>query len=294
MEKNCLIEFSGDSFFKGSLAEPLSCIIGAFHSSYHSKIGEHKHKMGIVERGNMAILAGAGPMGIGAVDYTIHGPVKPSLLVVTDIDENRLKRSAKINTEEEAKKFGIKLIYLNTNKISSVEDYLMSLTEGKGYDDIFIFAPVESLIKQADAILGFDGCINFFAGPSNPDFKAEINFYKAHYLSTHIAATSGGNIEDLYEALELTSKNLINPASMISHIGGLDAVIDTTLNLPKIPGAKKLIYTGISLKLTSLEEIPELAKKDKFFAGLAEILSSTNGLWSKEAEDYLLNYGTKI
>jgi len=29
-------------------------------------------------------------MGLGAVDYAIHGPVRPRLLVVTDIDPVRL------------------------------------------------------------------------------------------------------------------------------------------------------------------------------------------------------------
>jgi hypothetical protein len=29
---------------------------------------------------------------------------------------------------------------------------------------------------------------------------------------------------------------------MITHIGGMDAVIDTTLNFPQMPGGKKLIY----------------------------------------------------
>jgi hypothetical protein len=40
---------------------------------------------------------------------------------------------------------------------------------------------------------------------------------------------------------------------MITHVGGLDAVIDTTLHLPDIPGGKKLIYTQISMPLTAID-----------------------------------------
>jgi hypothetical protein len=50
--------------------------------------------------------------------------------------------------------------------------------------------------------------------------------------------TTGGNTDDLIESLRLTEKKRINPACMVTHIGGLDSVIETTLNLPKIPGGK--------------------------------------------------------
>ena len=48
---------------------------------------------------------------------------------------------------------------------------------------------------------------------------------------------------------------------MITHVGGLDAVVDTTLNLPGIPGGKKLIYTNISMPLVSLYKLGELGQK---------------------------------
>lgn len=47
----------------------------------------------------------------------------------------------------------------------------------------------------------------------------------------------------------------INPAVMVTHISGLDSAVDTTLNLPKIPGGKKLIYTHLSMPLTALTDL---------------------------------------
>lgn len=35
MEADCLLPYSGESFFPASLSEPMSCIVGAFHASYH-------------------------------------------------------------------------------------------------------------------------------------------------------------------------------------------------------------------------------------------------------------------
>ncbi|MBE6885482.1 MAG: L-sorbose 1-phosphate reductase, partial [Ruminococcaceae bacterium] len=183
MECNCLLKYDGDAFFYGSLSEPLSCIIGAFHANYHTTPGVYEHKMGIVEGGKMAILAGVGPMGLGAIDYAIHCDRKPSLLVVTDIDDARLARAESILTVEEAAKNGVKLVYLNTSEGDAVAK-LMELTDGTGYDDVFVFAPVAPVVEQGDQILGRDGCLNFFAGPTNHEFTAKFNFYNVHYGST--------------------------------------------------------------------------------------------------------------
>ena len=83
MECGCLLPYDSDAYFYGSLAEPMSCIVGGYHANYHTTAGSYVHDMGIVEGGNCAILAGAGPMGLGAIDYAIHGPIKPKMLVVT-------------------------------------------------------------------------------------------------------------------------------------------------------------------------------------------------------------------
>jgi threonine dehydrogenase-like Zn-dependent dehydrogenase len=288
MESGCLLNYGGEAFFYGSLAEPMSCIVGAFHANYHTTAGSYVHDMGIKEGGNMAILAGVGPMGLGAIDYAIHCDRKPGLLVVTDIDNARLKRAESIYTQEEAAKNGVKLIYENTAEVDNPVEYLNSLVEGKGYDDVFVFAPVKPVVEQGDKILGRDGCLNFFAGPTNPAFTAEFNFYNVHYLSTHVVGTSGGNTSDMIESLQMMEKDLINPAAMITHIGGMNSVVETTLNLPKIPGGKKLIYTNIDMELTAIVDFRQKGETNPMFAVLADIVDRNNGLWSAEAEKYLL------
>ena len=294
MEMNCLLEYTGEAFFLGSLAEPMSCVIGAFHASYHTTNGVYTHQMGIREGGNMAILAGVGPMGLAAINYIIHCPRKPALLVVTDIDDVRLKRAASLYSAEEAARNSIRLIYLNAKETPDAEDYMMSLTDDKGYDDVLVFAPVKPVIEQADRLLGMDGCLNFFAGPSDTNFKAELNFYNVHYASTHIVGTSGGNTDDMIEALDMMSDGRLNPAAMITHIGGLNAVIDATMNLPHIPGGKKLIYTHINMPLVALDELAEKGKNNPILAKLAGLVKANNGIWSVEAEKYLMENAPKL
>ncbi|MEE9367241.1 MAG: zinc-binding dehydrogenase [Pontiella sp.] len=287
MSQKCLLPFNGEAFFLGSLAEPVSCVIGGFHANYHTKPGSYVHEMGIVEGGSMALLAGVGPMGLGAIDYAIHCDRKPGLLVVTDIDNARLARAASIFTVEEAKENGVELIYVNTAEEGKGVDYLKSLTpDNGGFDDVFVYAPVRPVLEQADKLLGFDGCLNFFAGPTDPEFSATFNFYNVHYGATHVVGTSGGNTDDMLESLKMMEAGLLNPSTMLTHVGGLDAVIETTLNLPNIPGGKKLVYNNVSMPLVALDDLKNL--EGELYQGLAEIVEKHNGLWSAEAERFLL------
>ena len=288
MECGCLLKYENDTYFYGSLAEPVSCVVAGYHTNYHTNNSTHLHTMGIVEGGNTILMAAAGPMGLGAIDYAIHCNRKPALLVVTDIDNARLERAASIMTVEEAAKNGVKLVYVNTNEVGDAREYLMNLTDGKGFDDAFVYAPVKPVVELADSVLGFDGCLNFFAGPTNPTFSANFNFYKVHYSFTHICGNSGGNTADMIESIEMMNDGRLNPTAMITHVGGLDAVVDTVINLDKIPGGKKLIYNFISMPLVALSDLAELGKNDPLYRELAKIVEANNGMWCAEAEKYLL------
>lgn len=288
METDNLIEYNSKCFFKGSLAEPMSCIIGAFNASYHTEKGKYIHNMGVKKGGKMLILAGCGPMGIGAIDYALNAlDLPPELLVVTDANEDRINRAKSLFDGEN-------VTIVNTSN----KDELLKLSRGNGYDDVFVFAPVESLVELGDSLLAEDGCLNFFAGPTRTDFSAKFNFYNAHYASTHIVGTSGGNMDDMKAAAWLMEHDVIDPSIMITHIGGIDAVVDTTLNLPKIDGGKKLIYNEISLPLTKIEDFEELSKNGganaSLFAGLGRICRENDNIWCEEAEKYLLQNAKKM
>ncbi len=290
MELGCLLEYKGRAYYEASLAEPMSCSIGAFNAAYHTQMGVYTHEMGIRENGKLAIMAGAGPMGLGALTYALHRDVRPSMVVVTDLNQERLDRAAQLFPPEEYAKKGIELYFVNTGSYEDPVAELKRISGGTGYDDVLCYAPVAAVVKQSSDILGRDGCLNFFAGPTDNQFSASINFYDVHYNSTHVMGTTGGNTADMIESLELTAAKRINPAVMVTHIGGLDAVADTTLNLPKIPGGKKLIYTHLSMPLTDLTQLRAKGEeeKDSRFIALADIVDAHQGLWCPEAEEYLL------
>ncbi len=288
MECGCLLDYQADNFFMGSLSEPVSCIVGAYHAQYHTKGGSYVHEMGIKEGGTLALLASVGPMGLGAIDYAIHAPRRAKRVVVTDIDPVRLERAARIITVAEAAKHGVELIYVNTKEVADPIAYLQKQNGGKLFDDVFVFAPVKPLIEMADRLLGPDGCLNFFAGPTDTAFSATLNFYNVHYESHHLVGTSGGNTDDMVESLAMMAAGTLNPVSMITHVGGLGAVATTTMNLDKIPGGKKLIYTHKNLELVALADFASIGARNPFYAELARIVAANDMLWCKAAEDFLL------
>ena len=272
----------------------MSCVIGAMHANYHLTPGSYVHKMEIKDGGRMALLASVGPMGLAAINYVLHrAERRPSLLVVTDINQERLDRAASLYTVEFAALQGIRLLYVNIGTMADPVAELKAIAGGEGYDDVFCFAPVAPVVEQADDILAFDGCLNFFAGPGKAPFKAPFNFYNVHYAYTHVVGTSGGNTDDMKEALQMMSEGL-DPAGLVTHVGGLGEVIDTTLNLPSIPGGKKLIYTHIDMPLTPITEFRAKGENHPVYAALADICDAHNGLWSVEAEEYLLANADKL
>lgn len=241
----------------------------------------------------MAILGGGGPMGLAAIDYALSGPQRPSRLIVTDMDQDRLDRAQRIFQSVAAER-GITLFFLNPATDARNEQELLRLSGGDGFDDILVMVPVADLLEEANRLLAFNGCINFFAGPTDTRFTARLNYYGVHYLEHHVIGTTGGTVEDEQEALQLLEQGLTRPQALVTHVGGLNAVPEATLALDTLPGGKKLIYTGVHMPLIALDQLDSLAADDRWYAPLADLVSAADGLWNGEAEAWLLEQGTPI
>lgn len=282
IEKGCLLPYKGESFFEGALVEPLSCVIAGFKANFHLRDrNDYDHTMGIKEGGAMAILGGTGPMGSLAIDYAIHSEKKPSLLVVTGSTPSRLERSKQLYTVEEAAKHDVELHYVLTPKGSDFVEELKALTpQGKGFDDIFLMVAQEDMVTKSEALLAGDGCLNFFAGPSDSQFTASMNFYNLHYNATHFVGTSGSNTQDMKDAIQCIENKVVDLAKIATHVMGLNDVCDSIMQLPTLPGGKKIVYSQKNYPITDVNSFGAGAMEEK----LKEIVKKHNGLWSAEAE----------
>lgn len=279
MELGCLIPFKGDSYYEGSLCEPVSCVIAAFDAQYHLIPHTYNHKMGIKAGGNMLIVGGTGPMGLLAIDYALHADTKPKRLVVTDIDQAKLDRAKELYPSDE-----VEVHFVNTKGLSvdEQEKLLNAKVNNEKYDDLFLMISVKPLAEMAGRLMNADACLNQFAGPVDKSFSADLNFYDIHYNFTHVVGTSGGNAENEAKAAKLIAEHKLDVAKVITHVLGLNAAAETTLSQPEIGGGKKLIYTH-----KKFDRI-ELAKVDPD-SELGKILKKHNGIWSHEAEQWILN-----
>lgn len=293
IEKGCLLPYKGDSFFEGALVEPLSCIVAGFKASFHLRDrNDYDHTMGIKEGGSLAILGGTGPMGFLAIDYAIHNPRKPKHLVVTGRTRSKLDMAKKLYPVEEASKNGVTLTYVLTSDEENMVDELKALTpDKKGFDDIFLMAAKEHLVTQAESLLAFDGCLNFFAGPADSKFASTINFYNIHYNATHFVGTSGSNTQDMKDAIALIEDKVVNVSKIATHIMGLNEVCDSILNLPNMPGGKKIVYSG---KKFPVADVSAFGTDSEFESTLKELVTEHQGLWNAKAEAYFLEHAEDI
>jgi threonine dehydrogenase-like Zn-dependent dehydrogenase len=276
---NCLIPFHGQAYYEGSLCEPLSCVIAAFNAQFHLIPHTYDHEMGIKRNGNCLILGGTGPMGLLAIDYALHSDRKPKRLVVTDINQEKLDRAKKYYPSSEVEVHFVDVDGLN---IEEQKNKLKQFAGGNGYDDIFCMISVPSLVTMAGELLNPDGCLNQFAGPMKKTFSATLNFYDVHYNFTHVTGTSGGNAKNEAEAAKLIAERRVNVAKVITHVLGLNAAAETTMSQPDIGGGKKLTYTHKKFNRIELEKVDSRSP-------LGEILEKHDGLWSPEAEKWILN-----
>ena len=313
MEMGCLLPYDGDAFFKCSLAEPISCIVSGFRTNYHNAFCSHDLEVGIVDKGTMLLMAGCGAMGLGCIDIACHSPEKrPRRLVVTDIDDLRLARAARMfgmayaDGRASGEINGVEVHFVNTN---GLEDPVAALkafnlvddaradnptSTGGGYDDIFLFAAVPALITQCSDLLGFGGCLNFFAGPTDQHLMASFNFYNVHYLMHHVVANSGGDVKDMADSVDWIGKGYLHPEVMITHVGGLDSAAQATFDMLKVPGGKRLVYTHVNMPMTAISDFAERGRTNPFFAELDRLCAANNGLWCKAAEDYLLANAPRV
>ncbi|MBR2837644.1 MAG: alcohol dehydrogenase catalytic domain-containing protein [Kiritimatiellae bacterium] len=309
MEMGCLLPYGGDAFFKCSLAEPISCVLAGLRANYHNEQAAHAHVQGIRDGGAMLLMAGCGAMGLGCVDIACNSPERrPRRLVVTDVDEARLSRAARVfglegNGERgvvaRGNVNGVELVFANTRHVEDPVAFLKGFNSADGeaecgYDDIFVMAAVPALLSQCSELLAYDGCLNFFAGPKDKNLAASFNFYNVHYMMHHVAANSGSLVCDMVDSVDWIGRGVLHPEVMVTHVGGLDSAADATLSLMDVPGGKRLVYTHVAMPMTAIADFAEKGKTDPLFAELDRICSASSGLWSKEAEDFLLANAPRV
>lgn len=292
IENNCVLSYGEDSYFVGSLVEPLASTLRAYKSFYHTDHFTYEIVPGIKKGGKLAIIGGAGAMGLAAIEIA-KKCLSVSEITVIDVSDERLefvkRRSALTDSETNS----CNITYLNTVTAKNYKERLMELSSG-GYDDVLVLSPKPEAFILAQNICRDDGCINLFAETAQIDAYAQTNLYKLHYNRLHVVATIGSTTDDAKEIVSMINEKIIVPEILISHILGMGEYVETVMNLDKTSGAKKVCYTGIDIPYIAIDELAFWGESDAHYATLAEIVKNNGGLWCAEAEKYLIENAPRI
>lgn len=230
--------------------------------------------------GGRAWICGAGgPMGQMHAQRAAEKPDGPSLVVVTDIDGERLNVVLeRFGPLAEAR--GAKMVALNPKEMTpeAFDQALREVTGGQGFTDVAVMVPVPAVISHCATHLSERGLLNIFAGVPKGTM-ARVPVLDAVRKDVRFIGTSGSRIEDLKSTLGATEEGTLSPNRSVAAIGGIEAAHDglAAVKAARFPG-KIVIFPQIrNLPLTPLPEL-----KDRLPEVAAKL--SPAGEWTREAE----------
>ncbi|MFA5293362.1 MAG: alcohol dehydrogenase catalytic domain-containing protein [Phycisphaerae bacterium] len=221
------------------------------------------------------VIGAGGPMGVMHAIRNICQGIKGITVYAGDLDDNRLLSLTKIAANL-AKEKGVKYIPYNPTKEKAPVNI----------DYAALMAPVPALAAQCVKDAAKGGIINIFAGiPAMVKGKIDLNAYIEKKL--YFIGTSGSTIEDIKKVLAKVEAGKLDTNLSVAAVASLESAIEgiRAVENQSIAG-KIIIYPQCgNLLLTTLEqmqkEMPDVASK------------LDNGLWTKEAENTLIEKFTR-
>ncbi|MFQ6131045.1 MAG: alcohol dehydrogenase catalytic domain-containing protein [Armatimonadota bacterium] len=233
----------------------------------------------LAPRGAAWFIGAGGPMGQMHVQRAAQMRGGPEVILATDIDGERLALLER-RFQPAAERRGARLVCLNPQD-SSAEDFaaeLATITDGRGFTDIVLLAPVPALIEQAAPFLAQDGVLNIFAGLVKGT-TARLDLTPIAARGHRLTGTSGSRISHLELTLGKAESGELSPNGSVAAVGdlraskeGLEGVRDG-----RFPG-KVVIYPHLEdLPLTALPDL-----KDSLPTVYGELAEGE--IWTTEAE----------
>ncbi len=216
------------------------------------------------------VVGAGGPMGMMHVIRNICQGVEGVSLFASDVDDNRLATLTKIAAPL-AKKNAVTFRTFNPTKDNVTE----------AFDYTALMAPVPALVATSVTNAARGGLINIFAGiPATVTGKIDLDAYIEKQL--YYIGTSGSTLEDMKRMLEKAETGRLDTNLSVAAVSGLAGATDgiRAVESRSIAG-KIVVYPACKdLPLVSLDKMNEKMPQ------VAECLN--NGLWTKEAEQKLL------
>jgi len=275
------------------ISRPVKIDVGRVHYDYIDYIGTKSHEVAEaysasrdseVKPGGAAWFIGAaGPMGQMHVQRAVMMNGGPSKILCSDVDNARLNY-LKSGVEATALAKGIELVFINPMEAgdAGLRKAIADMTNGNGFDDIVVLAPVAALISAAVEHLAKGGLMNIFAGVPKGTI-ATMDLSGSYMQGSRFVGSSGSKAKDMVDTLALTEAHELPTRDSMAAVGGIDAMADgvRAVKAAKFPG-KTVIFPHIKMPLTALTDLDKIAPNV-----YAKLRNGT--FWTQEAEEELLN-----
>jgi len=216
------------------------------------------------------VVGAGGPMGMMHVIRNICQGVEGVSVFASDLDDDRLAALTKI-AGPLAEKNGVEYRPYNPTKQQAEQ----------AFDYTAIMAPVPALVAASVHGAAEKGLINIFAGiPATVCGEIDLDAYIEKKL--YFIGTSGSTIEDMRQMLAKAESGRLDTNVSVAAVSGFEGATDGIRAVENRSIAGKIIvYPACrDLGLVRLEEMPER---------MPQVAACLNdGLWTKEAEDKLL------
>jgi len=265
----------------GKLAQDVVTMVGRVHYGGIRIVGttgsEPADSMEVIpdtdeirEGDKINVIGAGGPMGTMHVVRNICQGVEGVSVFAGDLDDIRLRILTRI-AEPLAEKKGVEYKPYNParEEIADAFDYTV------------LMAPVPDLVAASVHSAAERGLINIFAGiPATVTAKIDLDSYIEKQL--YFIGTSGSTLDDMKRMLEKAESGRLDTNVSVAAISGFEGATEGIRAVENRSIAGKIVvYPACrDMGLITLEEL-----KEKMPPVAARL---NNGLWTKEAEEKLL------
>lgn len=288
--------------FVGSepLARPLAVDIGRIHYDDMIYLGGPgpdilacyrwpRGKSELLPDGAAWFIGAAGPMGQMHVQRAIEQPNGPRTIVATDVDPGRLSAlQRRVSGLAGQRGKVLRIVNVAGMREEAQNEFLRGATEGRGFDDIVVLAPVPALVQQAWRYLAEGGFLNIFAGVARGTV-ATLDLSDIYRRGVRVVGSSGSRIADLVDTLADTESGRTSTNISVAAVGGIQAARDglQAVKAGSLPGKVVIFPQILDLPLTPLHELRE--RLPSVYAKLAP-----GEIWTLDAEDELLRQALNL
>lgn len=185
---NLSLRPAGVTAAEAAIVEPFSCAYNGFLKCR-------------VSPGEMALVVGAGPIGIMHTQLLHMAGAK---VLMNDISKDRLEFCKTL------------MPYITVYSGNDLEGFVREWTGGVGLDVAVTACPVPSVQAAVLPLMNYGGRVNFFGGIPADKQPVQINTNLIHYHELYVTGSTRSSIAQYRKVLDFVSKGLIDAKSLIT------------------------------------------------------------------------------